>query len=176
MLGAAEGDVAGGDVPAVILADEFTGRAQHFDLFHAVVRDVQIAGVVEAHAIGLRLQVIAAFMLGQIGEEFALTDFAGHGHFVNVDAIVLALCDVEFFAVRCKDDAIGISEPLVDEQHLARLIDVVDAADRILFAAVAGIAEIETAIGRIERKVIRTEQRLAFELLGGGREHFSIRR
>ena len=64
VLGAAEGDIAGGDIAAVVLADELSARIEHLHLLHSVMGDVQIARRVEADAVGLALQMVAAWMPG----------------------------------------------------------------------------------------------------------------
>src|SRR4029079_11273942 len=60
------------------------------------------------------------------------------------------------------------------EMHLASLVDVMSPADEIVLAASSWIAEIETTISRVERQVIRTEQWLSLEFLGGMFEGLAV--
>src|SRR5262245_24101499 len=64
---AAKGDVAGGDISAVVLADELAARIEDLNLLHAIVGDVEIAGRVEAHAVGLVVDLDGGTLGGQIG-------------------------------------------------------------------------------------------------------------
>src|SRR5262245_5158715 len=58
----------------------------------------------------------------------------------------------------------------------AAAIDVVNGADWILAAAAAGIAEIETSVRCVERKVVGSAKRLAVALFGGGGELLAVGR
>src|SRR4051812_20798918 len=95
-LWAAERDVAGRDVAAVVLADELPAWSEHLHLFHAVMGDVEIAGRVEAHAVGLIVDLTGGRVLhGQVGKELAIGYFAGSGDVVDMDTVFATFGQIE---------------------------------------------------------------------------------
>ena len=107
------------------------------------------------------LSICSPFLLRQVGEDFILAQFAGRQHGELQDAVFLAFGHENPLAVRREHDAVGIGEPAGAELRLAGLVDVMDGADRVVDAESPGIGEIEAAVWRIERQVIRPADRLA---------------
>ena len=91
-----------------------------------------------------------------------------------MNAVLLAFGQVELLAVGRQHDAVGKGQAVVEQVRLARLIDVVDGADRLFATAAAGIAEIEAAVGRIERQIVRSAKWLAVALFGRRVEQLAV--
>ena len=85
----------------------------------------------------------------------------------------MTLTDEQPLAILGKHDAVWKGQTRGDQMGFACGVDIMNGADKFIFARFARVGKVEATLG-IESQIVRTSQRLAIAFFGCRSQRFSI--